>query len=98
MRSRIRILFLTCMLLLAVFLEMSAFLFLYESCPPCLLSLPFILTYWACSSGVNVVVSLSFIFLTGAMEPGKKRKLMAVNSLALIALLLVMGYAVALNF
>jgi uncharacterized membrane protein len=89
---------LACMLMATMFLEMSLFFFLYESCSTCLLSIPFILTYWVCSSAINMVLGLSFIVLTGEMDHAKKRRVMAVCTLAFMILLAMIGCVIHMNF
>jgi len=86
------------MLMASMFLEMSVFFFLYESCPTCLLSMNFILAYWACSSAINLVLGLSFIMLTGEMDPAKKRRAAVINALALIILLALIYHAISVTY
>lgn len=89
---------LTCLLMAAMFFEMSAFFFLYRSCPACLLSITFILTYWVCSSAINMMLGFSFIVLTGEMSPEKKWRVAVISAVALFAMLVLVGYAIRINF
>jgi hypothetical protein len=98
MKYLARVAILVCILMAAVFLEVSLFFFLYDSCASCLLSISFILTYWACSSAINMVLGLSYTLLTGGMSSEKKKRAAVICTLVLVALLAVVGYAIRLNF
>jgi len=85
-------------LMVAVFLEMSFFFFLYETCPACLLSIGFILTYWVLASALNMAVGVSFIILTGDTDLAKKKATALIATLVFVTLLTLACYAIRSSF